>query len=486
MGNTQSIEQGSGANNAQGGGHRPDTGYLAGDSQTSPSKLMRHGTHHSRPSNSSAAPPSPSQRHYHHHHHHHHHHKAPSGGGGGGGGGANRIAIGPMAADLLSPIVGSPLPESGFGSSQRAIPIDKSRQTQTVLPEVFPATLPNNEGMERMMSPPRQDTLPAAAASHRHQMQSSQGGDHSAGLGQHGGEYPRPGSIGRSPQPLPSSLGSNSGRQYLQPPQIHQPTPATFTPQSKLIPTLIRWPKGGDHVYVAGSFNDWRYKIKLHKTETEWQAVIDLPSGTHCIKFVVDDEWQCSNSLMIAPDDDGNLVNYINVDEHLNRGSNGGPVGLNMGLGGMEIDDNFVGSYENQNNTIGSTCNDANNELGGDDANVEGLDSSQLSGSPPGDYTNQIPDWNQLMAKLRDPSSSGGSRRKDPPMLPPHLNNVLLNHTNGSSKNDPNVLPVPNHVVLNHLYACSIKDQVMAVSTTSRYRGKYLTTIYYKPVNTPA
>ncbi|KAJ1677888.1 galactose metabolism- protein [Spiromyces aspiralis] len=118
-----------------------------------------------------------------------------------------------------------------------------------------------------------------------------------------------------------------------------------------------------------------------------------------------------------------------------------------------------------------------------DDSNVEGLDASLLSGSPPGDYTDQLPDWNELMAKFRESAGSHGSssRHRDPPMLPPHLSNVLLNSAD-PPKNDVNVLPVPNHVVLNHLYACSIKDNVMAVSTTSRYRGKYLTTIYYKPV----
>jgi len=34
------------------------------------------------------------------------------------------------------------------------------------------------------------------------------------------------------------------------------------------------------------------------------------------------------------------------------------------------------------------------------------------------------------------------------------------------------VLPVPNHVVLNHLYTLSIRDGVMALGTTTRYRKK--------------
>jgi len=69
---------------------------------------------------------------------------------------------------------------------------------------------------------------------------------------------------------------------------------------------------------------------------------------------------------------------------------------------------------------------------------------------------------------------------KEPPKLPPHLNKVLLNSENVS--NDPAVLPVPHHVMLNHLYALSIKDRIMVLATTSRYQQKYVTTVMYKPV----
>jgi hypothetical protein len=58
-----------------------------------------------------------------------------------------------------------------------------------------------------------------------------------------------------------------------------------------------------------------------------------------------------------------------------------------------------------------------------------------------------------------------------PPSLPPHLEKVMLNSQTVSDE-DNSVLPVPNHVTLNHLYACSIKDGVMALAATSRYRKK--------------
>ncbi|KAF5389103.1 hypothetical protein D9757_004906 [Collybiopsis confluens] len=49
-----------------------------------------------------------------------------------------------------------------------------------------------------------------------------------------------------------------------------------------------------------------------------------------------------------------------------------------------------------------------------------------------------------------------------------------------SIADDASVLPVPSHVVLNHLCTSTIKHGVIAVASTVRYRKKYLTTVYYK------
>ncbi|KAI0345892.1 hypothetical protein BDW22DRAFT_1426523 [Trametopsis cervina] len=46
---------------------------------------------------------------------------------------------------------------------------------------------------------------------------------------------------------------------------------------------------------------------------------------------------------------------------------------------------------------------------------------------------------------------------------------------------DASVLPVPSHVVLHHLSTSAIKSGVLAVANTTRYKKKYITTIYYKP-----
>jgi len=68
-----------------------------------------------------------------------------------------------------------------------------------------------------------------------------------------------------------------------------------------------------------------------------------------------------------------------------------------------------------------------------------------------------------------------------PPVLPPHLLQVILNKDTPLPC-EPTLLPEPNHVMLNHLYALSIKDGVMVLSATHRYRKKYVTTLLYKPI----
>ncbi|KAI8381518.1 immunoglobulin E-set, partial [Radiomyces spectabilis] len=202
------------------------------------------------------------------------------------------------------------------------------------------------------------------------------------------------------------------------------------------VPTIITWTQGGQNVYVTGTFNGWKHKIKLVKSTQDFSAVLDLPPGTHRLKFIVDDEWKCSNDMETATDPEGNLVNYLQVEDE-------------------EVD--------------GDLCN----------ATEEGSGSG--ASTPTEEYTSRIPD--ELLAFASTMSSADSvnaaqraamewdRRHAQPPALPPHLEKVLLN-SQALSEEDNSVLPEPNHVTLNHLYACSIKDNVMALSTTTRYRKK--------------
>ncbi|KAK9249192.1 5'-AMP-activated protein kinase beta subunit, interation domain-containing protein [Lipomyces tetrasporus] len=206
-------------------------------------------------------------------------------------------------------------------------------------------------------------------------------------------------------------------------------------PSDQTVPTLISWVHGGKKVYVTGTFTGWRKMIKLTRNGNEFSTVVNLPPGTHRIRFVVDNELRCSDALPTATDSMGNLVNYIEVSS--------------LDLPSLEREGQL------------------------DEEKFE--DTVSI---PPLEYTSEIPEI------FTNPEATERYISEDypaPPYLPPHLETVILN-TNSTEKDDSSVLPIPNHVVLNHLATTSIKHNVLAVASVSRYARKYVTQILYAPL----
>uniref|UniRef100_A0A1A8HFT9 Protein kinase, AMP-activated, beta 1 non-catalytic subunit, b n=1 Tax=Nothobranchius korthausae TaxID=1143690 RepID=A0A1A8HFT9_9TELE len=193
-------------------------------------------------------------------------------------------------------------------------------------------------------------------------------------------------------------------------------------------PTVFRWAGGAKEVYVSGSFNNWATKIPLNRSQNNFVAIVDLPEGEHHYKFCVDGQWMLDPTGAVTTSKTGTVNNIIQVKRT-----------------DFEVFDAL--RIDSQDST----------------------DPSDLSSSPPGPYQQD-----GYVIKPED-------KIKQPPILPPHLLQVLLNKDTGVSC-DPTLLPEPNHVMLNHLYALSIKDGVMVLSATHRYKKKYVTTLLYKPI----
>lgn len=195
-------------------------------------------------------------------------------------------------------------------------------------------------------------------------------------------------------------------------------------------PTVFRWPGVAKEVFVSGSFNNWATKIPLNKSSSQknFVAIVDLPEGEHQYKFCVDGQWTLDPTGAVMTSKTGTVNNVIQVKNT-----------------DFEVFDAL--RIDSQ----------------------DSADISELSSSPPGPYQQDA-----YAIKSED-------KLKNPPILPPHLLQVLLNKDTGVSC-DPTLLPEPNHVMLNHLYALSIKDGVMVLSATHRYKKKYVTTLLYKPV----
>lgn len=262
--------------------------------------------------------------------------------------------------------------------------------------------------------------------------------------------------------------------------------------------TLISWQQGGEKVYVTGSFTGWRRMIKLTQQEDGlFSVVLKLPAGTHRMRFVVDNELRCSDYMPSATDSMGNLVNYIEVGLDSDHDMSMEPL--------HRTTSNYAEQQrardEEQNNHHDQKWLDlqqgkqeagqsqppqaADAALSYDDEEERALNGGgyerfheELPAEPVYKFTNEIP------SVFIDPEIMEQFVASDfvtPPQLPPHLESVILN-SNSNEKDNNSVLPIPNHVVLNHLATTSIKHNVLAVASISRYSRKYVTQILYAPL----
>jgi len=194
-----------------------------------------------------------------------------------------------------------------------------------------------------------------------------------------------------------------------------------FNLNDKALPTVFRWEGGGADVYISGTFSGWK-TLPMVKSHGDFVTIIDLPEGEHQYKFYVDGEWKHDPGLKIIDNGMGSKNNLVSVKKS-----------------DFEVFQALAKDSE-------ANASDTQKE-----------------------YSQEIP-TNKPWEKI-----SG------PPILPPHLLQVILNKDTPLSC-EPTLLPEPNHVMLNHLYALSIKDGVMVLSATHRYRKKYVTTLLYKPI----
>ena len=228
--------------------------------------------------------------------------------------------------------------------------------------------------------------------------------------------------------PMTTAMDISSSAPRFRSVSQSQSTDSTEGPS--LLPTVFKWERGGKQVFLSGSYDGWKTKTPLSRNHGDFYTIKELPVGTHQYKFFVDGQWQCDPTEPRVPND--------------------------------------VGS---ENNTV--TVRDSDFEVFealAVDSISTGHSKTGLSHSPPGDYGQNIP-----------PRNSAGGFRGGPPILPPHLLQVILNKEIPQHC-EPTLLPEPNHVMLNHLYALSIKDGVMVLSSTHRYRKKYVTQLLYKPI----
>ncbi|KAG6210719.1 hypothetical protein E4U35_004542 [Claviceps purpurea] len=228
-----------------------------------------------------------------------------------------------------------------------------------------------------------------------------------------------------------------------------------------VVPTKIEWRGGGEKIYVTGTIFQWNRKQRLHPVEGKpghFASTVYILPGTHHLRFLADGIMQTSPDLPTTVDFGNNLVNYIEVN----------PDALLQAkpLSGMpKLDTDADASKDPQ--------------------AKEPVKPKGKPVLPPASYASEVP---QYLVDFDQPDESAAYKNAlsaieklpTPPTLPGFLGKPLLNAAT-LMKDDNSVLNMPNHTVLNHLATSSIKNNVLAVSATTRYHNKYVTTILYKP-----
>jgi 5'-AMP-activated protein kinase regulatory beta subunit len=184
------------------------------------------------------------------------------------------------------------------------------------------------------------------------------------------------------------------------------------------------------------------------------------------MKFIVDDSWRCSKQIPTATDDDGTLVNWIEVEPAKTEEELKAEWAMDAKPPSKQEDGMSPPNYQ------------------ADKVEDEGQ------------WTNIIPapivayQYIEELPNQTDPTVFNTflntvpylSVVPQPPTLPRILDKVIVNaepkrrHDEGghtpAGLDDNSILAVPNHVVLNHLTASAIKNGTLGVGTTTRYRKK--------------
>lgn len=187
------------------------------------------------------------------------------------------------------------------------------------------------------------------------------------------------------------------------------------------------------------------------------EATIPVYPGTHHIKFLVDGRMETSMHLPTTVDFGNNLVNYIEVSGDDTKARN---LTLDVTPPKSATEAEALPSRQPSKSEL---------ETGVKQPQTKAID-------PVDKFSGAIP---QYLADFDQPEDSRAyqlsvaalDKLPTPPVLPGFLSKPIMN-ANALIKDDNSVLNMPNHTVLNHLATSSIKNNVLAVSATTRYRNK--------------
>lgn len=334
-----------------------------------------------------------------------------------------------------------------------------------------------------------------------------------------------------------------------------------------LVPVEIKWvnltKQAIAKVAIIGTFSNWRDVIKLKRLlafPNEYSTVVKLPLGVHKLLYIVNNEYRVLEQLPTATDQEGIFFNWFEVldPHHLFNQSHHPHYHASSGYDANIIQvagehDTSLIQKKSNSFLFKVTREEKDSPQHIESVGLEGLATSINNNNNnshpvhPGSHPDSLPhahpdahvDYghhNPSMLSLGMPeppkdtfssdipqmfvnydyfkNMSPSYELPEPPQLPAHLNNVLLNKiSNIQQHNHAHNIPlvggepgfnnrpslrradssyyasnkqayhqsIPNHVILNHLMTTSIRNDVLTVACITRYSGKFVTQIMHSP-----
>lgn len=196
-------------------------------------------------------------------------------------------------------------------------------------------------------------------------------------------------------------------------------------------------------------------------------TTLNLPPGTHHLKFIVDGDMRTTDYLPTAVDFTNVLVNYIEVSaDDIPRSRRESDRATKPTVPEGVYPPQVLPEVEEDTSTETTPEPDA--------AKPIELPEEEI---PTGDFRQVFPqalmniELEETEPAAYHDAASLIQELAPPPSLPMFLTKSILNGIT-PIKDDSSVLNYPNHTVLNHLATSSIKNGVLATSVTTRYKRK--------------
>jgi len=216
---------------------------------------------------------------------------------------------------------------------------------------------------------------------------------------------------------------------------------AIFEPRG--IPVVFRWDKGGDNVYLRGTFNKWASNIPMVRSGNNFVQVLELPRGQHQFKYSVDDQWRFYGENTMV-DDFGNINNFLDLTKFK-----------------TEFEDVPEMSLEDLNSRrfVDSVF----------DSRIPGVELEEDERSA---KQGKVP--NRLH---QNPSFLMNCCSKEPPMLPSLLQEELVSSLTPKSNTKS------ENTKLNHMH-CMISQNngLIGMATSQHYKEKVVNIVYFAPM----